>query len=102
MIINWKYLEYEKIEEARRKLKANELDKQSTTELVKKTGERNTGEFSSDEEVDDEDKYAETSDMPGQKVNTKTRTTIRNLRWIELHYFVYINISGVIVCVKSK
>ncbi|RHZ75558.1 hypothetical protein Glove_212g27 [Diversispora epigaea] len=74
------YDEYEKIEEARRKLKASELDKQSTTELVKKTGERNTGEFSSDEEVDDEDKYAETSDMPGQKVNTKTRTTIRNLR----------------------
>ncbi|CAG8449152.1 7282_t:CDS:10 [Diversispora eburnea] len=67
-------------DEARRKLKASELDKQSTTELVKKTGERNTGEFSSDEEVDDEDKYAETSDMPGQKVNTKTRTTIRNLR----------------------
>ncbi|CAI2169863.1 625_t:CDS:2 [Funneliformis geosporum] len=49
------YEEYEKIEEARRKMKANELDKQSTIELVKKTGER-------------------------QKVNTKTRTTIRNLR----------------------
>ncbi|CAG8592348.1 5561_t:CDS:2, partial [Acaulospora morrowiae] len=74
------YEEYEKIEEARRKLKANELDKQSTTELVKKTGERTAGEFSSDEEEDDDDKYAETSDMPGQKVNTKTRTTIRNLR----------------------
>ncbi|CAG8637003.1 10711_t:CDS:2, partial [Racocetra fulgida] len=44
------YEEYEKIEDARRKMKANELDKQSTTELVKKT------------------------------VNTKTRTTIRNLR----------------------
>ncbi|CAG8521589.1 9940_t:CDS:10, partial [Ambispora leptoticha] len=49
------YEEYEKIEEARRKLKSSELDKQSTTELVKKTGER-------------------------VNVNTKTRTTIRNLR----------------------
>jgi len=28
----------------------------------------------------DEDKYAEASDMPGQKVDTKTRTTVRNLR----------------------
>ncbi|KAF0379978.1 pre-mRNA-splicing factor SLU7 [Gigaspora margarita] len=74
------YEEYEKIEEARRKIKANELDKQSTTELVKKTGDRIAAEFSSDEEEDDEDKYAEKSDMPGQKVNTKTRTTIRNLR----------------------
>ncbi|KAG9290099.1 hypothetical protein G9A89_010405 [Geosiphon pyriformis] len=74
------YEEYEKIEEARRKLKASELDKQSTTELVKKTGERGNAEFSSDEQEEDEDKYAETSDMPGQKVNTKTRTTIRNLR----------------------
>ena len=71
--------EYEKIEEARRKLKASELEKQSTTELAKKTGER-SGEFSSDDEEEDEDKYAESSDMPGQKVNTKTRTTIRNLR----------------------
>ncbi|RIA90803.1 pre-mRNA-splicing factor SLU7 [Glomus cerebriforme] len=74
------YEEYEKIEEARRKMKASELDKQSTTELVKKTGERTAGEFSSEDEEDDEDKYAERSDMPGQKVNTKTRTTIRNLR----------------------
>ncbi|GBB93192.1 hypothetical protein RclHR1_02130005 [Rhizophagus clarus] len=74
------YEEYEKIEEARRKMKASELDKQSTTELVKKTGERAAGEFSSEDEEDDEDKYAERSDMPGQKVNTKTRTTIRNLR----------------------
>lgn len=74
------YDEYEKIEEARRKMKASELDKQSTTELVKKTGERTAGEFSSEDEEDDEDKYAERSDMPGQKVNTKTRTTIRNLR----------------------
>ena len=72
--------EYEKIEEARRKLKASELEKQSTTELAKKTGERVSGEFSSDDEEEDEDKYAESSDMPGQKVNTKTRTTIRNLR----------------------
>lgn len=28
----------------------------------------------------DEDKYADNADMPGQKVDTKTRTTVRNLR----------------------
>lgn len=33
----------------------------------------------SDDEID-EDKYAEAADMPGQKLDTKTRTTVRNLR----------------------
>ncbi len=30
--------------------------------------------------VEDEDKYAENADMAGQKVDLKTRTTVRNLR----------------------
>jgi pre-mRNA-processing factor SLU7 len=34
----------------------------------------------SDIDKEDEDKYAEQVDMPGQKVDTKTRTTVRNLR----------------------
>ena len=31
-------------------------------------------------EAKDEEKYAEAVDMPGQKVDTKTRMTVRNLR----------------------
>lgn len=32
------------------------------------------------EDGDDEDKYAEDMDMPGQKFETKNRITVRNLR----------------------
>jgi pre-mRNA-processing factor SLU7 len=35
---------------------------------------------SSDEEDADEDKYAESADQVGQKLDTKTRITVRNLR----------------------
>ncbi|RUP44844.1 Pre-mRNA splicing Prp18-interacting factor-domain-containing protein, partial [Jimgerdemannia flammicorona] len=75
-------VEYERIEEERRKLKASELDKQgpTTTAEAKKIVEGGAGGFSSDDDNDDEEKYAEQMDMPGQKINTKTRTTIRNLR----------------------
>ncbi|KAJ8661785.1 hypothetical protein O0I10_002593 [Lichtheimia ornata] len=68
--------EYEKVEEARRAQKATELDMQgpTTTSEAKKIARL------SDDEEDDEDKYADQADMPGQHVNTKTRTTIRNLR----------------------
>ncbi|TPX70838.1 hypothetical protein SpCBS45565_g01412 [Spizellomyces sp. 'palustris'] len=34
----------------------------------------------SDDSDEDEDKYADRADMPGQKLDTKTRTTVRNLR----------------------
>ncbi|KAL1918407.1 uncharacterized protein VTP21DRAFT_3067 [Calcarisporiella thermophila] len=73
--------EYEKIEEARRKLKANQLDKEgpSSTAEAKKISKH--GEFmSDDEDGDDEERYAEQADMVGQKVDTKSRTTVRNLR----------------------
>ena len=32
------------------------------------------------DDEDDEDKYAEEMDMPGQKFETKQRITVRNLR----------------------
>ncbi|KAI8047374.1 Pre-mRNA splicing Prp18-interacting factor-domain-containing protein [Gilbertella persicaria] len=69
--------EYNKIEEARKQLKASELDKQgptTTSEAKKIAG------LSDDETDEDDDKYADGADMPGQHVNQKTRTTIRNLR----------------------
>lgn len=65
------------MEEARRQAKASELDKQgptTTSEAKKIAG------LSDDEDADDDDKYADAADMPGQHVNQKTRTTIRNLR----------------------
>lgn len=61
---------YEMVDEERRKLKENEaeedLKKGIATEQVS--------------ESKDEEKYAEAVDMPGQKVDTKTRMTVRNLR----------------------
>ncbi|KAM3581936.1 mRNA splicing protein, variant 2 [Umbelopsis sp. WA50703] len=74
--------EYERIEEQRRKMKAAELDKQGliSSEEAKKIVEGGNSGFSDDEYGDDEEKYADQADMPGQHVNTKTRTTIRNLR----------------------
>lgn len=36
--------------------------------------------ISHDEDENDNEKYAESVDMPGQKVDLKTRTTVRNLR----------------------
>lgn len=76
------YDEYEKVEEARRKLKESELDKQDARAAAMASRmENNANEFGdSDDDDDDEEKYADKSDMPGQKVNAKTRTTIRNLR----------------------
>ncbi|KAK7109739.1 hypothetical protein V1264_013728 [Littorina saxatilis] len=57
--------EYSKIEEAKQAMKEEALE-----ENLKHAGK---GE-------DDEDKYAEDMDMPGQKFETKNRITVRNLR----------------------
>lgn len=57
--------EYQKIEEAKRELKAEKLKEDPNA--------------SSDEE-EDEDKYADGVDMPGTKVDSKQRITVRNLR----------------------
>ncbi|SGY14106.1 BQ5605_C010g06064 [Microbotryum silenes-dioicae] len=91
--------EHEALEEARRKLREEAIDKGSAAvddKAVKKAARAGKGnkkkqddddDFgSSDEseadngEGDDEDKYAEGADVAGQKVDTKTRITVRNLR----------------------
>lgn len=47
----------------------------------KEKGEGRDDDFgSSDEEDEDQDKYAEAADAVGQKLDTKTRITVRNLR----------------------
>lgn len=61
--------EFEKVEEAKRRLKAERLT--------------NEGEEEDEEEFDgvgDEDKYVDEVDMPGTKVDSKQRITVRNLR----------------------
>jgi hypothetical protein len=54
----------------------------SIVKKVAKTGGKNADdEFgSSDDEDEDEDKYADAADAVGQKLDTKTRITVRNLR----------------------
>ena len=83
------YDEYEAIEAARKKLREEEIDNQTTTDLaaarkVAKAGkERKVADpdfGSSDEEDADDDKYADAADAVGQKLDTKTRITVRNLR----------------------
>ena len=86
------YEEYQAIEAARQKLREEEIDKQTTTDLAavrkvakagkeKAEGEKKDDDFgSSDEDDEDADKYAESADAVGQKLDTKTRITVRNLR----------------------
>lgn len=60
--------EYSRLEEAKRMLKeANFLEGKESAEK-------------SQEDSEDEDKYADDVDMPGQKFETKQRITVRNLR----------------------
>lgn len=83
-------LEHEAVEEERRKLREEEIDRQTSTDLgaAKKLAKKSSGKAkaegdfgSSDEEDDDDDvRYAEKSNMAGQKVNSDTRITVRNLR----------------------
>jgi pre-mRNA-processing factor SLU7 len=81
------YDEYEAVEAARQKLREEAIDNQTTTDLatVRKVAKAGKGEKdldfgSSDEEDEDEDKYADAADAVGQKLDTKTRITVRNLR----------------------
>ncbi|PFH53814.1 hypothetical protein AMATHDRAFT_137059 [Amanita thiersii Skay4041] len=81
------YEEYAAIETARQKIREEEIDNQTTTDLaaVRKVAKAGRGEKdpdfgSSDEEDTDEDKYADAADAVGQKLDTKTRITVRNLR----------------------
>nr|XP_019045664.1 pre-mRNA-splicing factor SLU7 [Kwoniella bestiolae CBS 10118]OCF24594.1 pre-mRNA-splicing factor SLU7 [Kwoniella bestiolae CBS 10118] len=83
--------EYEATEAARKKFREEEIDNQTSTDMStakklakkekKENGEGDDDDFgSSDEDEDDEDKYAEAADQIGQKLDTKTRITVRNLR----------------------
>ena len=82
------YDEYGALEAARQRLREEQIDKQTTTDLaavrkVAKAGkaERKDDDFgSSDDEDEDEEKYADAADAVGQKLDTKTRITVRNLR----------------------
>ncbi|EJD02763.1 pre-mRNA-splicing factor SLU7 [Fomitiporia mediterranea MF3/22] len=84
------YDEYAAVEAARQKIREQEIDSQTTTDLaaVRKVAKAGKGEGegadpdfgSSDEEDDDEEKYADAADAVGQKLDTKTRITVRNLR----------------------
>ncbi len=78
--------EYEATEAARQRVREEEIDKQTSTDMAavkkvakaKKDDDEDFG--SSDEDDQDEDKYAEAADQVGQKLDTKTRITVRNLR----------------------
>jgi len=84
------YDEYTAVEAARQKMREEEIDNQTTTDLaavrkVAKAGKSDAKEtdpdFGSSEDEDaDEDKYADAADAVGQKLDAKTRITVRNLR----------------------
>lgn len=77
------YEEYAAIEQARQKLREEQIDSQTDAAVrkVAKAGGGGNDEFgSSDEEDADEDKYADAADAVGQKLDAKTRITVRNLR----------------------
>lgn len=86
--------EFNKVEEAKRKLKEEKLKKEAESandqdELAgpsrskdDETGDVIIDDLDGDDSDDDEDeeKYADKADMPGTKVDSKQRITVRNLR----------------------
>jgi pre-mRNA-processing factor SLU7 len=87
--------QYQEIEEARRRIREKEVEEKLMKKAKAVSGEAAEASdeldianlSSSDEEdaadaLDDDDdvRYADGADMPGQKVDLKSRTTIRNLR----------------------
>ncbi|XP_032383965.1 pre-mRNA-splicing factor SLU7 [Etheostoma spectabile] len=66
--------EYAKVDLAKRTLKAHKLQ----DELA--SGKLDHAEREHDSEDEDEDKYADDIDMPGQNFDSKRRITVRNLR----------------------
>ncbi|XP_066505388.1 pre-mRNA-splicing factor SLU7 [Hoplias malabaricus] len=67
--------EYGKVDQAKRTLKAQRLQEELATGKLMDQKER---EHNSEDE--DEDKYADDIDMPGQNFDSKRRITVRNLR----------------------
>ncbi|KAJ0183098.1 hypothetical protein K1T71_001074 [Dendrolimus kikuchii] len=59
--------EYQKVEDAKRELRAKKLEQDPTA-------------TEEDDAEEDEDKYVDEVDMPGTKVDSKQRITVRNLR----------------------
>ena len=76
----WAGYDAEEYEQVIHEWERTEAEKQAIrTEQRENRGK--TGESSSSSSSDDEDQlYTETVDMPGQKVDLKTRMTVRNLR----------------------
>ena len=86
--------EHQALEEARRQLREEQIDKTTdikTVEKVAKAGKKSKKKKGEDDDDDDfgssddsadeeEERYAEGADAVGQKVDTKTRITVRNLR----------------------
>ncbi|KAM9470122.1 pre-mRNA-splicing factor SLU7 isoform 1-T2 [Clarias gariepinus] len=66
--------EYSKVDLAKRTLKAQRLQEELAT------GKLDHGEREHNSEDEDEDKYADDIDMPGQNFDSKRRITVRNLR----------------------
>ncbi|XP_034244833.1 pre-mRNA-splicing factor Slu7 [Thrips palmi] len=64
--------EYQKIEEAKREMRAQKLSDE------KEGDSKEPDDLDDDDE--DEDKYVDAVDMPGTKVDSKQRITVRNLR----------------------
>lgn len=83
------YEEYAAVDAARQKLREEEIDNRTTTDLaaVRRLAKTSKAEKaadpdfgSSEDEDEDEDKYAEAADAVGQHLDAKTRITVRNLR----------------------
>ncbi|KIS67083.1 mRNA splicing protein SLU7 [Mycosarcoma maydis] len=86
--------EFEAIEQERRRLKEEQIDNQTSSDLKhakrlaqKQSKSKQTGDgaddldfSSSDSDDSDDEKYADKADAVGQKVDTNKRITIRNLR----------------------
>jgi pre-mRNA-processing factor SLU7 len=77
--------EFEKLGEAKRLLKAKKLQDNIVETSAATEEEAIAKKQDSDYEEEDEDKYADEADMPGQKVGleSKQRITVRNLRMRE-------------------
>lgn len=85
--------EYEAMEEERKKIREDEVDKQTSTEALTAVAKKGKNKKAGDEIADDESfggssdedeaedqRYADSADAVGQKLDTKTRITVRNLR----------------------
>lgn len=70
--------EFAKVEEAKRQLKEEKLKQDLISGEVSTIKETSNDVDTDDDE--DEEKYADNADMPGTKVDSKQRITVRNLR----------------------